>query len=84
MVSKSVIYEPGNAESARSQHEYQHKVIPAVGLDPAIGLSSNASATEGSQLSKLLDDAQSDILAGRRPMPGRHRLTGVAADSLCS
>lgn len=63
-----VIFVPGQPEASRASYEYQKSIIPTVAKDPSIGLFSDTWSRKQGQLGQLINDAQNDILAGRKPV----------------
>jgi putative aldouronate transport system substrate-binding protein len=64
----SVIFIPGNADATRKSYEYQKSIIPTSVRDPSVGLYSDTWSRKQGQLGQLINDAQQDILSGRKPV----------------
>jgi putative aldouronate transport system substrate-binding protein len=63
-----VIFVPGQPEASRKSYEYQNSIIPTVVREPSIGLFSDTWSRKQGQLGQIINDAQSDILSGRKPV----------------
>ncbi|HEV2783171.1 MAG TPA: extracellular solute-binding protein [Actinophytocola sp.] len=63
-----VIFVPGQPEASRASYEYQKSIIPTVMRDPSIGLFSDTWSRKQGQLGQIINDAQNDIIAGRKPI----------------
>ncbi|SDT31200.1 extracellular solute-binding protein [Microlunatus soli] len=59
---------PGVKAGVDYQHAWNERVTKDLVHDPTIGLYSDTYSRKGKQLNKILDDAQSDVLFGRKPM----------------
>ncbi|MGI5151135.1 extracellular solute-binding protein [Plantactinospora sp. CA-294935] len=63
-----VIFVPGEAEATRKSYEYQKSIIPTAVKDPTLGLFSDTWSRRSGQLGTIVNDAQMDILSGRKPV----------------
>jgi putative aldouronate transport system substrate-binding protein len=63
-----VIFIPGNADATRKSYEYQKSIIPTAVHDPQTGVFSDTWSRKQGQLGQLINDAQGDILSGRKPV----------------
>lgn len=63
-----VIFIPGRPEASRKSYEYQKSIIPALVKEPSIGLFSDTWSRKQGQLGQIINDAQQDILSGRKPV----------------
>jgi putative aldouronate transport system substrate-binding protein len=63
-----VIFVPGNADATRKSYEYQKSIIPTVVKDPTVPLFSDTWSRKQPVLDKLINDAQNDVLTGRKPL----------------
>lgn len=63
-----VIFIPGNPEASRKSYEYQASIIPALVREPSIGLFSDTWSRKQGQLGQIINDAQNDIITGRKPV----------------
>jgi putative aldouronate transport system substrate-binding protein len=63
-----VIFIPGNADATRKSYEYQKSIIPTAVHDPQTGVFSDTWSRKQGQLGQLINDAQADILSGRKPV----------------
>lgn len=59
---------PGPKTGVDYQHAWNKRVTKNLVTDPSIGLYSDTYSRKGKQLNKILDDAQSDVLFGRKPL----------------
>lgn len=66
--SPDVIFVPGQPEASRISYEYQKSIIPTVVREPSIGLFSDTWSRKQGQLGQIINDAQNDILSGRKPV----------------
>lgn len=57
---------PRDRARVDGQRAYQERAVPNIVRNPAEGLYSPASVNKGGQLTKLLDDAELEILSGRQ------------------
>ncbi|RCK68935.1 extracellular solute-binding protein [Desertihabitans brevis] len=65
--SPYTIYQPGRPDDADVQHAYQSLEIPTGKTNPAIGLYSNAAATDNATADKKFLDGVNEIVQGRQP-----------------
>jgi putative aldouronate transport system substrate-binding protein len=63
-----VIFVPGHADATRASYEYQKSIIPTSVVDPTVALFSDAWSRKRPALDKILNDAQTDVMAGRKPI----------------
>lgn len=63
-----VIFIPGNADATRKSYEYQKSIIPTAVHDAQTGVFSDTWSRKQGQLGQLINDAQADILSGRKPV----------------
>ncbi|AVT35396.1 hypothetical protein C6W10_01750 [Plantactinospora sp. BB1] len=61
-----VIFVPGEAAATRKSYEYQKSIIPTAVKDPTLGLFSDTWSRRSGQLGTIVNDAQMDILSGRK------------------
>jgi putative aldouronate transport system substrate-binding protein len=66
--SPDVIFIPGNPEATRKSYEYQASIIPTSVADPTLSLFSDTWSRKQGQLGTIINDAQNDILSGRKPV----------------
>lgn len=59
---------PGPRERVDAQRAYQEKAVPKVVRNPAEGLYSPTAVSKASALAKIVDAAELDIVAGRKPL----------------
>jgi len=64
----SVIFIPGNTDATKKSYDYQASIIPTSVRDPQVGLYSDTWARKQGQLGQVINDAQADILSGRKPV----------------
>ncbi|MFL6143963.1 MAG: hypothetical protein ACJ72N_19130 [Labedaea sp.] len=64
----SVIFIPGNPEATRKSYDYQASIIPTSIRDPQVGLYSDTWSRKQGQLGQIINDAQADIVSGRKPV----------------
>jgi putative aldouronate transport system substrate-binding protein len=62
------IISPGPKAGVDYQHAWHKRVTKDLVPDPTIGLYSDTYSRKGNQLNKLLDDAQSAVIFGRKPL----------------
>lgn len=62
------IYQPGMPDGTQAQYDAQMSIVPNAIRNPAMGLYSETSARQGSQLSSTMGNLQNDILQGREPV----------------
>lgn len=62
------IYQPGQPDVARTDYEYSAQAIKLAIPNPSIGLYSDTEATDGSKLSKMISDMQTEVLQGRKSL----------------
>jgi putative aldouronate transport system substrate-binding protein len=63
-----VNFQAGDPAVAQAEHDAQAAVVPIAVRNPVQGLFSDTASRRGSQLGEKLVSAESDILAGRRPV----------------
>ncbi|MBE1489970.1 extracellular solute-binding protein [Plantactinospora soyae] len=63
-----VIFVPGEAEATRKSYEYQASIIPTAIKDPTLGVFSDTWSRKSGQLGTIVNDANHDILSGRKPV----------------
>lgn len=63
-----VIFVPGNPEATKKCYDYQASIIPSLVIDPTLSLFSDTWSRKQGQLGTLINDAQHDILSGRKPV----------------
>lgn len=63
-----VIFIPGNPDATRKSYEYQSSIIPTSVADPTLSLFSDTWSRKQGQLGTIINDAQNDILSGRKPV----------------
>ncbi|CAM3877782.1 extracellular solute-binding protein [Kibdelosporangium persicum] len=66
--SPDVIFIPGNPNATRQSYEYQASIIPTAVADPTLSLFSDTWSRKQGQLGTIINDAQNDILSGRKPV----------------
>ncbi|MET0237879.1 MAG: extracellular solute-binding protein [Kibdelosporangium sp.] len=66
--SPDVIFIPGNPGATRKSYDYQASIIPTSVADPTLSLFSDTWSRKQGQLGTLVNDAQFDILSGRKPV----------------
>ncbi|TCB96872.1 extracellular solute-binding protein [Micromonospora zingiberis] len=59
---------PGDRTRVDAQRAYQEKIVPRVVRNPAEGLYSDAAIDKAGELSKIIDNAELDIISGRKPL----------------
>ncbi|MEU4551814.1 extracellular solute-binding protein [Micromonospora violae] len=59
---------PGDRLRVDAQRAYQEKVIPRIVRNPAEGLYSDVAVDKAGELSKIIDNAELDIVSGRKPI----------------
>jgi putative aldouronate transport system substrate-binding protein len=64
----SVIFIPGNPEATRKSYDYQASIIPTSMKNPEVGLYSDTWSRKQGQLGTIINDAQRDIISGRKPV----------------
>ncbi|TDC42576.1 extracellular solute-binding protein [Micromonospora sp. KC213] len=67
-VAPAVLYLPGHPEAARAVHEWEKAVLPSSVADPAVGLRSATQSSKGAELNRIVGDAVSAIVFGRKPL----------------
>jgi putative aldouronate transport system substrate-binding protein len=60
------LYEPGHPDETKKEYAYQVKAVPMTVANPADALYSETWSRKRNSLTKLTDDALSDILQGRK------------------
>jgi putative aldouronate transport system substrate-binding protein len=66
--SPDVIFIPGNPGATRKSYDYQASIIPTSEADPTLSLFSDTWSRKQGQLGTIINDAQFDILSGRKPV----------------
>lgn len=59
---------PGPKEGVDRQHAWHERVTKGMIDNPSIGLYSDTNARKGTQLGKIMGDAQADVIFGRKPL----------------
>ncbi|MGX7674027.1 extracellular solute-binding protein [Plantactinospora sp. DSM 117369] len=67
-VAPAVLYLPGFPEAARAAYEWEKEVLPTSVANPEVGLRSAAVSSKGAELNRIVGDAVSAIVFGRRPV----------------
>jgi putative aldouronate transport system substrate-binding protein len=62
------LYVPGNDALVKAQHDYLVKVMPTGVANPTQGLYSPTASSKGATANKNLQDVESDIIQGRKPI----------------
>lgn len=62
------IFIPGSSNATRKSYEYQKSIIPTSIKDAQTGLFSDTWSRKQGQLGTLINNAQNDILSGRKPV----------------
>lgn len=63
----TVLYLPGFPEAARTVHEWEKAVLPRSVADPSAGLKSATATSKGADMNRIVGDAISAIVFGRKP-----------------
>jgi putative aldouronate transport system substrate-binding protein len=63
----AVLHLPGYPETAQAVYEWQQAVLPTAASDPGVGLRSATLTSKGADLNRILADAISAIVFGRKP-----------------
>jgi putative aldouronate transport system substrate-binding protein len=63
-----VLFQPGRPDVTKDQHAFQEKFLAMSVADPTLPLYSQTATTAGASLDKAINDAQSAILQGRKPV----------------
>lgn len=63
-----VLFQPGRPDVTKDQHAFQEKFLAISVADPTLPLYSQTATTSGASLDKAINDAQSEILQGRKPV----------------
>ncbi|QFU89113.1 extracellular solute-binding protein [Amycolatopsis sp. YIM 10] len=66
--SPDVLFVPGNPEATKACYDYQASVIPTSVADPTLSLFSDTWSRKQGQLGTMINDAQNDIMSGRKPV----------------
>ncbi|WP_152363034.1 extracellular solute-binding protein [Microlunatus speluncae] len=66
--SSAVIYTPGDREIVQQQYDYLKAVLPTGVKNPTEGLFSDTSSTSGSSARRAINDLQTQIVIGRKPL----------------
>jgi putative aldouronate transport system substrate-binding protein len=66
-VAPAVLYLPGEPETARAVHEWEKTVLPSSVANPATGLVSATATSKNAELQRVIGDAISAIVFGRKP-----------------
>lgn len=64
----AVLYLPGHPETGRAIHEWEKAVLPRSIADPAVGLRSATQSGKGAEMTRIVADAISAIVFGRKPV----------------
>jgi len=64
----SVIFIPGVPAAGQKSYDYQKSIIPTSVRDAQVGLYSDTWARKQGQLGQIINDAQNDIITGRKPV----------------
>ncbi|GAA3671101.1 extracellular solute-binding protein [Nonomuraea antimicrobica] len=59
---------PGPRERVDAQRAYQERVVPSIVRNPAAALYSETAVNKGGTLIKIIDQAELDIVSGRKPV----------------
>ncbi|MFC3499405.1 extracellular solute-binding protein [Micromonospora krabiensis] len=59
---------PGDRSRVDAQRAYQEKVVPRIVRNPAESLYSDVALDKAGELSKIIDNAELDIVSGRKPL----------------
>ncbi|GAA2825744.1 extracellular solute-binding protein [Nonomuraea rubra] len=59
---------PRPRERVDAQRAYQERVVPAIVRNPAAALYSDTAVNKGGTLTKIIDQAELDIVSGRKPV----------------
>lgn len=62
------LYVPGSPDTVKAMHSYLADVLSDGVKDPSQGLYSQTSVTKGASATQTVQDAQADIIQGRRPV----------------
>lgn len=68
IVDAPTILGPDQKSSVDYQYNWQKRVTKNLITDPTVGLYSDTYSRKGTQLGKILDDAQNDVIFGRKPI----------------
>ncbi len=68
LVDQPPILGPGERAVVDKQYAFHRKVAPLLVRDPTVGLYSPTNAAKGSALSKILNNARSEIVRGNQPV----------------
>jgi putative aldouronate transport system substrate-binding protein len=66
-VAPAVLYLPGYADAASAVHEWEKAVLPHSVASPEVGLRSATASSKGADLNRIVGDAVSAIVFGRKP-----------------
>jgi putative aldouronate transport system substrate-binding protein len=66
-VAPAVLYLPGFPEAARAVHDWEKAVLPRSVANPEIGLRTATQSTKSAELNRIVGDAISAIVFGRKP-----------------
>jgi putative aldouronate transport system substrate-binding protein len=68
IVDSPPVLGPASADRVRRQHEYQQRVVPHLRKDASVGLYSDTKSSKAGTLRKLVQNAQTEIVQGRKPL----------------
>lgn len=66
-VAPAVLYLPGFPAAARAVHEWEKAVLPRSVANPEQGLRSSTASSKGAEMNRIVGDAVSAIVFGRKP-----------------
>ena len=66
-VAPSVLYLPGYPDASKAVHEWQKAVLPRSVANPELGLRSATGSSKGAEMGRIVGDAISAIVFGRKP-----------------
>ena len=67
-VAPAVLYLPGFPEQARAVYEWEKAVLPKSVANPGQGLRSATESSKGAELTRIVGDAGSAVVFGRKPV----------------
>lgn len=62
------LYQPGNADGTRAEHEFQRQILQTAKPSTTAGLYSSTQVSRGAGLTKNVNTALQDIISGRKPL----------------
>lgn len=68
LTDAQTILGPGSKDGVDRQHAWHQRVSRGLVKNPSVGLYSDTNSTKGTTLGKLMADAQSDVIFGRKPL----------------